>query len=132
MWLWQFYFISFQISYTDWPSDIFRGDFYDTYISGKPFEHRYANLRSLDPTNITNIDLLLAERLVKTNFLSAYIYSHLMVHEYQDTPKLTLPALLSQLGAALNWWAGITIVVVIELIEFIYEVLCWRNKNNAI
>ena len=98
----------------------------------KPLKHCHANLRSLDPADITNIDLLLAEHLVKTKFPSAYIYSHLMVHEYQDTPKLTLPALLSQLGAELNWWAGITIVVVIELIEFIYEALCWRNKNNTI
>ena len=51
-----------------------------------------------------------------------------MVHEYQDTPKVTLAAFVSQLGAALNLWAGITVAVVVEFIEFFYEALCWRKQ----
>ena len=53
-----------------------------------------------------------------------------MVHEYKDTPKLTLSAFVSQLGAALNLWAGITVVVVVEFIEFFYEAICWRKQST--
>ena len=120
----------FQISYTSWPSDIIHGDFYDMYISGRPYEERYVTLKNLDRNNISDLDLHMLELLIKKNFLSAYITSQLNVQEYQDTPKLTMSSYLSQLGATANFWAGVTVIVVVEIIEIIYEVISGKCKSN--
>ena len=120
----------FQISYTNWPSDIIHGDFYDMYISGRPYEQRYVTLKNLDRNNISDLDLHMLELLVKKNFLSAYITSHLNVQEYRDTPKLTMSSYLSQFGATANFWAGVTVIVVVEIIEAIYEVISGKCKSN--
>ena len=125
-----FHMPAFQISFTEWPSDLFHGDFYDMYISGRPYEHRYAALRTSDPSNISNADLPTVERLVKKNFLSAYIFCQTNVQEYRDTPKLTSTSFLSQLGATTNLWAGITVVILIEIIELFYEAIIWARKAN--
>ena len=117
------------------------------YISGRPYEHRFAALRNSDPNNISNSDLHMMERLVKMNFLSAYIVGQINVQEYRDAPKLTQASFISQMGAAMNLWVGLTVVVFIEIIEFFYEAIsrkcetkntgtqwyivlnkCWRNK----
>ena len=38
---------------------------------------------------------------------------------------------MSQLGGELNLWAGITVVVIIELVEFCYEVVAgWFSRNS--
>ena len=119
------------MSYSEWPSDLFFGDFYNTYIRGRPYEQRYAKLRNMKPTNTSAIDLLEAERLIKRNFLTVDIIARHNMLEYKDNPKLTPPAFLSQLGAALNFWAGITVVVVVELVEFFYEIILVGNRQKV-
>ena len=121
-----------QMSYSEWPNDLFFGDFYDTYITGRPYEERYTKVRNMDPTNTTATDLLEAERLIKRNFLTVNMLVQGMMLEYKDDPKLTLPALVSQLGGALNLWAGITVVVIVELVEFFCEVLFGGKKRDKI
>ena len=124
------WYLAFQISFAEWPSDIFHGDFYDTYVARRPYEYRYAALRTSDPNNISNSDLHMMERLVKKNFLSAYILGSLNVKEIRDTPKMTQCSFISQLGAIMNLWAGITVVVIVEIIEFFYDAICRRWKTN--
>ena len=46
--------------------------------------------------------------------------------DIKDKPQLTATSFLSQLSGALNLWAGITVVIVIEIIEFWYEVVIDR------
>ena len=72
----------------------------------------------------------MVERLVKKNFLSAYILGSLNVKEIRDTPKMTQCSFISQLGAIMNLWAGITVVVIVEIIEFFYDAICRRWKTN--
>ena len=43
--------------------------------------------------------------------------------EYVDHPQLSFIGFISQLGGALNLWAGITVVVVIEVVELLFELL---------
>ena len=120
------------MSYSEWPSDFFFGNFYDTYITGRPYEQRYAKLRNMSPANTAAADLLEAERLIKQNFLTVNILTQENMLEYKDDPKLTLPAFVSQLGGALNLWAGITVVVIVELIEFFCEVVCDGKKRYKV
>ena len=119
------------MSYSEWPSDLFFGDFYDTYIAGRPYEQRYAKLLNMDPSNTTATDLLDAERLIKRNFLIVNILRHETKLEYRDNPRLTPTAFVSQLGGALNLWAGITVVVIAEVIEFLCELVYCRIYASA-
>ena len=55
--------------------------------------------------------------------------------EYSDQPQLTFLAFISQLGGALNLWAGITVVVVIEIAELLFELVTrklglWREDSD--
>ena len=52
--------------------------------------------------------------------------------EYTVRLQLSFSAFLSQLGGALNLWAGITIAVVIEIIELAFRVLsdCKKPVNE--
>ena len=124
------YHIPFQISYSDWPINIFAGDFYNIYISGRSYEDKYASLQNLDRDNMSDLDLLMAERLVKRNFLSAYILIEQDVKEYRDTPKMTTASILAQLAATQNLWAGITVIIVVEFIELLYEALQKKCKSS--
>ena len=48
-----------------------------------------------------------------------------------DTPQITVISFVSQLGGALNLWARITVVVIIEIIELCYEVLAERIYRRS-
>ena len=55
--------------------------------------------------------------------------------EYSDQPQLSFIGYLSQLGGALNLWAGITVVVVIEMVEVLFELIgrkvgLWREESK--
>ena len=100
------------------------------YISGRPYEQRYVALKNLDRNNISILDLHMLEILIKKNFLSAYITSQLYVQELRDTHKLTMSSYLSQFGAAANFWAGVTVIVFVEIIEVLYEVISRKCKSN--
>ncbi len=41
----------------------------------------------------------------------------------EDSPYLSTMSLISQLGAIANLWAGITVVLIVEIIEFLYKLL---------
>ena len=120
---------AFQMSYSDWPSDILQGYFYKEYIMGRPYQNHYAALKNLNYANSSDIDLFIAERLVKKHFLSIRILTHTDVQELQATEKISLASYISQLGGALNLWAGITVVVVIELIELLYFFITERGER---
>ena len=117
------------MSYSDWPSDILQGDFYKEYIMGRPYQTHYAALENLNNANSSDIELFIAERLVKKHFLSIRILAHTDVQELQATEKISLASYISQLGGALNLWAGITVVVVVELIELLYFFIAEKGER---
>ena len=100
------------------------------YIAGRPYEQRYVTLKNLDRNNISDLDLHMLEMLIKKNFLSAYITSQLYIQELRDSPKLTMSSYLSQFGAAANFWAGVTVIVFVEIIEVLYDAISEKCKTN--
>lgn len=48
--------------------------------------------------------------------------------QMEDVPKLTVTNLLSQLGGTLNLWAGITVIVIVEIIEMLVKLV----PNNKV
>ena len=77
------------------------------------------------------MDLVIAERIVKKNFLSLYILTLLQMQELRVTEKHSLASYVSQLGGALNLWAGITVVVVVEFIEFLYYCVTKKQAGHV-
>lgn len=41
----------------------------------------------------------------------------------QDVPAMTLVSMVSQLGAVLNLWAGITVILAVEVVELLYTLV---------
>ena len=52
----------------------------------------------------------------------------------QEVAKFQLADLFSKVGGILNLWAGITVVLILELVEFVMRFLlhsCKKNKTDA-
>ena len=112
-----------EVSYTKWPIPHQYPSFYQKFIKSKPYASKFAT----EGDNITNtgsIDFsskkdLFNENFVKINFEidnGAYL-------EFQEIPKYTLFSFLGTLGGALNLWTGITVVVVVEIIEVLVNIV---------
>ena len=113
--------LSFQLSQTAWPSHTIHQNFYDMYIANRSYERHYRAL--FERANDTYHRKELFEKVTK-HFLAVHVYwESIIAVEMQDKPQLTATSFMSQLGGSLNLWAGITVVVIIELIELCYEVV---------
>ena len=103
--------------------------FYDLYIANKSYEEYYRSF--FEHRNESDQHRELHDRIRK-HFLVAHVYLETgEVLDIRDKPQLTATAFLSQLGGALNLWAGITVVIVVELIELCYEVVVDRFYRKS-
>ncbi len=68
--------------------------------------------------------------MITSNFLriSAYLAKSTVTVK-EDCIKYTGMSLLSQVGAIANLWAGITIVVVVEMVELLYRISLARRPD---
>ena len=48
----------------------------------------------------------------------------------EDSPSYNINSLISQMGSIANLWAGITVVLFVEIIELFYRVCCRRRQNK--
>ncbi len=104
-----------------WPIDPIPQQFYQQYIAGKPYEFRF-NRELFNDSNMANRYGILdtATYQVTSNFLRIDSYfSENEILDMKDEVKITWAALLSQLGGTLNLWSGITVIVIVELLELI-------------
>ena len=57
-----------------------------------------------------------------------------LVQEFVMSSKYTLAGIWSSIGASLNFWSGITVVLVAEVMEMIYRIIidhaCDKNKTK--
>ena len=111
--------LSLQLSQTTWPGRAIQQNFYDHYIAGRSYEEHYRIIFE-QATNIRKRRELSDE--ITDHFLAVHVYVETVAAlDIRDKPQVTATSFLSQLGGALNLWAGITVVVVIEMIEFCYH-----------
>ena len=72
------------------------------------------------------------QNLISQNFAGVQMYlDQTTFMEFNDRPQLPLIGFISQLGGALNLWAGITVVVVIELVELGYELIVANYRKQT-
>ena len=120
----------FQSSQAAWPAHTIHQNFYDLYIANRSYEKHYRVL--FENSNDSHGNRELFDKVTK-HFLVVEMYmERLAALDIKDKPKFTPTSLMSHLGGALNLWAGITVVVLIEAIELCYEVLVgWFSRKPA-
>ena len=121
------------MTYSPWPTSPYHENFYQDYISGRPYESYYNSLRNEFNNSITTEKRQSDKEIVSQNFIGVHLFiDQQLMMEYTAKPQLSLPSFLSQLGGTLNLWAGITVIVVIEILELVYQIAAdyWKSKSE--
>ena len=121
------------MTYALWPTSPYHDNFYDMYISGRPYERRFTALNNKTLRNASNWDRFNDKELIYHNFLGVQLYTgQQRIMRYEARPQVSPIAFLSQLGGALNLWAGITVVVIVELIELGFRTLADLCESKGV
>ena len=117
-----------EVSYTKWPLSHQYESFYDKLIKTKRFAEKFERLRSeVSSDNVKSenvLNRLLLRQLVEDNFVKIdFVINNRDYHEFTEVPKYSPFSFLGTLGGALNLWTGITVVVVMEMIELILNIV---------
>ena len=116
-------------SHVEWPDSSDVGYLYDTYIRGSPVEKLFGTIHELtggecDNLNESCIHMDYIAEKIKSNF--AVIRPHIFDHQYMtlgSDPSTTLVGFVSQIGGAINLWLGISLVVIVELLEIVWRLV---------
>ena len=125
-----------RMSSAHWPPDPFSPDFYNTFIKDKPYNEMYRGLQErfgtyFDHSEISDLvgDVEIINNLEK-NFLRVDVQmNNIDVILYKDVATLSLATLISNMGGTLNLFAGITIVLFIEIIDML--ILCFCDQKRG-
>ncbi len=125
-----------------WPSDSVLQSFYEQTIIGKPYEEKFSryftnihpNSNSPNNTGDPHLHLNLErKRIVQSNFAKVVMYlSEWEYILYKDTPKYTFYSMVGNVGGALNLWAGITVVVAVEILELFLRMLIYDWSEQGL
>lgn len=115
-----------------WPPNPHYGVFYRDYIAGRLYERHYAHIADVlaNFNGSVGIDVLLARVSVADNFLRVDVsLKDVSYIEYKDIASISFATFLSQLGGILNLFAGITIVIVVELLDLLICLFFPQGKS---
>ena len=111
----------FRTSVAKWPGMPVSTTFYKDLIIGEPFEWRFPEAHNWSDIDM---DTMEASHKIQQNFLRFTVQlAENRYIELSDEARMTLPSLVSQLGGGLNLWSGITMVVIVEFVEFFLRLL---------
>ena len=114
-----------EVSSANWPQNAFHEAFYEKYVTNGTFKPKFAETEKSVSKNNTGCncqngpnDEILKADLITSNFLKLSTHlENFRVGLMEDTPKYNFASLLSQLGGLLNLWSGITVYLLVELLE---------------
>ena len=117
------------ISHFDWPDISDLGQFYNTYVEGAPVQDLFGTIEEVTGGNCHTLNASCAHndsviKEIKSNFLS--VRAHLFDQRFMTvgfSPSITLTNFISQLGGALNLWSGISVVVIVEVLEVLLRLI---------
>ena len=123
------------VSSMAWPDINHELAFYNSFIKGRGFEHRFNKtyepiVDMVDTSNMSSTedierikDALKETNLIEDNFLKVHVIWHQYIFpSFVDEPKFTMAGILAQLGATLNLYAGITLILLFEILELVYNI----------
>ena len=124
-----------RISSARWPPDPFSPDFYQRFIKNKSYEVEYDGLEAYFGTYFkdSNVSDWISQGEIisklERNFLRVDIQmNNVDIILFKDIATTTLTTLISNLGGTLNLFAGITIVLFVEIIDMLILCLCDRQR----
>ena len=126
--------VSFQtdISTATWPPNAHLEDFYQTFVTDRPYAWRYGDISDMTKPNSAGAkeDMLVINDLVQSNFLRVDIsLEDLDYPEYVDKPKTTVATFLSNIGGTLNFFTGISVGILVEFVDLFIR-LCYKKEND--
>ena len=125
-----------QASYTKWPLPHQFTSFYNKLIKDQPFSKKFDILdenshNSMEDKSMMQFKSLLKRQLVEDNFLKIdFALSINPFREFVEVAEFSLFAFLGSLGGILNLWTGITVVVLVEFIEIIFNIIFTCNISR--
>jgi len=133
---------STSISTSPWPHISSQLSVYATYIYGQSrFGHTYDEYQMLSQLAYTNasassslLEKLNNEGLIQDNFLQLTVrFDSQRYNEQKDVAAVPLDALGAQIGGVLSLWLGVTVILIFELCELLYNLICLysKAKNNS-
>ena len=111
------------------PLHVFNDEFYRKFVFNNSYVWYYydESIFSTQGTLFDNIDYI---DLVNRNFMRVDVRLHGEIILYEDIPTTTLETLTSRLGGTLNLFAGISLLIAIEIIDFIL-LLCRCGEKKS-
>ncbi len=122
------------MSAINWPRPSLYSAFYEKVIQDKPYAWRFSELKNVCTrySNCSHNSHLKQRHLIEDNFAKVSIVLGDNMHAtVKDNVKVSVFSFLSQLGGALNLWSGITLVVLIEIMEFIFKLSLDTTKSEG-
>ena len=120
---------TFEISNTKWPLTSHYASFYNKLIKQKHFSMKFS---SMSDTNKT-VSLKM-KQLVKNNFVKIVLKPTFeVIHGKIEVPKYSLFSFIGNLGGCLNLWTGITVVVLVEILQVLIYVfqMCFTSEMKT-
>ena len=124
-------YTSTSTTYLEWPKDNFQLSLYKNFIKDRPFASHFTQYQAIyeqvntkDMNSSQILDKLSNLHAIRKNFLKFTILANQESFTViEDMPKLTVTELFSQIGGILNLYSGITMLVLVELLELLFN-LC--------
>ncbi len=124
------------MSQSTWPSVPPSQDFYQTFIQNRPYSHYFPSNLFMENLNMSDNNSVLtatyASMYIRNNFMKVNV--RLANQKYdivKDVPKTTFEGLFSALGGALNFWIGITVILIVEMIDLVVTIVIWMWKDRT-
>ncbi len=113
-----------------WPKEQRYKTYYDSTISSMSYGWRFRDLGIDCETVNCSLEMRAHRaRLVDNNFAKISIsLGSFTVTEFEDFEKITFSSFLAQLGGVLNLWSGITVVILLECIDWAAKI--WLEKSK--
>ena len=132
----------FTHSFAKWPTTRQKLPFYERFIANTSLAatfHEYERILLLSDEHIDNattleavMDFVANEKLIESNFLQIVITSvQPTVIKMSDVEQMTFVSFMCQLGGVLNLYAGITMVVLVEVIELLIRIIKPEKCKSA-
>ena len=117
------------VSHMEWHDASDVNYFHDTYIKGTPVEELFGTMRELTAgeceylnQSCSHFDRI--KEKIKSNFV--IIRPHMFSHRYITlgcAPAITSLSLISHIGGALNLWSGLSLIVIVEMLEVVLRLI---------
>ena len=126
------------VSSSNWPTlsqirPFFREIIIQNRLEEQFKQHAETYMAMTSGGEVSPVDKLLATKAIEDNFarLTVMLKHHYVEHQ-EDSLKYTVSSFVSLLGGCLNLWSGISVIVFMELIDFLYRLFSKHCAVNAV